>query len=66
MFQRIGMLIVICIFLGFVDFVSATVFGEANNILQIFSVMLVENNCTGSCVIGIKLNNIFVLIELSV
>ena len=41
MFQFAVLLMVILIFLGFVDFAPATVYGEANSILQFFSVMLV-------------------------
>ena len=53
MFQCAVMLMVILIFLGFVDFVSATVYGEANIILQILSIMFLVLTMSKITVLGL-------------
>ena len=53
MFQCAVMLMVILIFLGFVDFVSATVYGEANSILQILSIMFLVLTMSKITVLGL-------------
>ena len=53
MFQCAVMLMVILIFLGFLDFVSATVYGEANSILQILSIMFLVLTMSKITVLGL-------------